>query len=183
MSVCMYLFIYLFIHSFILVYDSLCFLILKALAPIPESEEEALSVEEGEEEEQRQGEEEDKIAPKEGNEVNESPSINPTKSPITQNQNLEIPPDVHSKGWEAIPKPKGHSGLDYSRWDRVEDDSSEEEDDEDEQQQPQYRFRVRTVGVRPVKWKCHGDNINMKLIDLNTAQNGLNMNYDELTLE
>lgn len=122
-----------------------------ALAPIPESEEEALSVEGGGGEEQREGEEEDKIAPKEGNEVNESPSINPTKSPITQNQNLEIPPDVHSKGWEAIPKPKGHSGLDYSRWDRVEDDSSEEEDDEDEQQQPQYRFRVRTVGVRPVK--------------------------------
>ncbi|OAY73263.1 hypothetical protein ACMD2_02799 [Ananas comosus] len=54
-------------------------------------------------------------------------------------------------GWEAIPKPKGHSGLDYSRWDKVEDDSSEEEDDDVEEQQPQYRFRVRTVGVRPVK--------------------------------
>ncbi|KAI4366008.1 hypothetical protein MLD38_021937 [Melastoma candidum] len=25
------------------------------------------------------------------------------------------------KGWKAIPKPKGHSSLDYARWDRVED--------------------------------------------------------------
>ncbi|KAB2601917.1 protein unc-45 A-like [Pyrus ussuriensis x Pyrus communis] len=56
-------------------------------------------------------------------------------------------------GWQAIPKPKGHSSLDYARWDRVEDDSSEEDDDDDddEDSQPQYRFRVRTVGVRPVK--------------------------------
>lgn len=122
-----------------------------ALAPIPESEEEAQYIED---EEERQGkqeeEEEDKIAHKEGNKTNEPPNIN-RESPITQNQNLETPTDIHSKGWESIPKPKGHSGLDYSRWDRVEDDSSEEEDDEDEQQQPQYRFRVRTVGVRPVK--------------------------------
>ncbi|GLU17981.1 hypothetical protein SLE2022_343060 [Rubroshorea leprosula] len=58
-----------------------------------------------------------------------------------------------SKGWQAIPKPKGHSALDYARWDRVEDDSSEEDDDDDDDDSslPQYRFRVRTVGVRPVK--------------------------------
>ena len=57
-----------------------------------------------------------------------------------------------TKGWQTIPKPKGHSTLDYARWDRVEDDSSEEEDDDDdEESQPQYRFRLRTVGVRPVK--------------------------------
>ncbi|KAG2721097.1 hypothetical protein I3843_02G053100 [Carya illinoinensis] len=55
------------------------------------------------------------------------------------------------KGWQTIPKPKGHSTLDYARWDRVEDDSSEEEDDDDEESQPQYRFRVGTIGVRPVK--------------------------------
>ncbi|KAK9155239.1 hypothetical protein Sjap_002719 [Stephania japonica] len=59
--------------------------------------------------------------------------------------------DVQSKGWEAIPKPKGHSNLDYSRWDRVEDDSSEDEEEEDEDSQPQYRFRVRTAGLRTVK--------------------------------
>lgn len=52
---------------------------------------------------------------------------------------------------EAIPKPKGHSRLDYSRWDKVEDDSSEDDDDDDEDSQPQYRFRVKNIGVRSVK--------------------------------
>ncbi|KAG8492867.1 hypothetical protein CXB51_010158 [Gossypium anomalum] len=57
-----------------------------------------------------------------------------------------------SKGWQAIPKPKGHSALDYARWDKVEDDSSDDDDDDSEEEsQPQYRFRVRTVGVQPVK--------------------------------
>lgn len=54
----------------------------------------------------------------------------------------------NSNGWQAIPKPKGHSTLDYARWDRVEDDSSEDDDEEEEEDsQPQYRFRVRTSGV------------------------------------
>ncbi|XWS10711.1 hypothetical protein CRYUN_Cryun38cG0021100 [Craigia yunnanensis] len=58
-----------------------------------------------------------------------------------------------SKGWQAIPKPKGHSTLDYARWNRVEDDSSEDDDDNnDEESQPQYRYRVSTVGMQPVKW-------------------------------
>jgi len=58
----------------------------------------------------------------------------------------------HSKGWQTIPKPKGHSALDYGRWDSVEDDSSDDNsDNEEEESLPQYRFRVRTVGVRPVK--------------------------------
>ncbi|KAK4760597.1 hypothetical protein SAY87_005490 [Trapa incisa] len=60
---------------------------------------------------------------------------------------------ISSNGWQAIPKPKGHSALDYARWDSVKDNSSEDEsdDDDEEESQPQYRFRVRTVGVRPVK--------------------------------
>ncbi|XP_076918868.1 uncharacterized protein LOC143579443 [Bidens hawaiensis] len=52
---------------------------------------------------------------------------------------------------EEIPKPKGHSRLDYSRWDKVEDDSSEDDDSDDEDSQPQYRFRVKNIGVRSVK--------------------------------
>nr|POE59871.1 protein unc-45 like a [Quercus suber] len=70
-------------------------------------------------------------------------------SKVQSNKELE----QDTKGWQTIPKPKGHSTLDYARWDRVEDDSSEEEDDDDddEESQPQYRFRLRTVGVRPVK--------------------------------
>ncbi|CAJ1958163.1 unnamed protein product [Sphenostylis stenocarpa] len=60
--------------------------------------------------------------------------------------------EQHSKGWQTIPKPKGHSALDYARWDSVEDDSSDDDDDDEEEESlPQYRFRVRTVGVRPVK--------------------------------
>lgn len=65
-------------------------------------------------------------------------------------KSLEEPSGQNSSGLQTIPKPKGHTALDYSRWDQVEDDSSEEDDD-DEQSQPQYRFRVRTVGVRAVK--------------------------------
>ncbi|XP_021717057.1 sperm-associated antigen 1-like [Chenopodium quinoa] len=61
--------------------------------------------------------------------------------------------DPHSKGWQTIPKPKGHSRLDYSRWDCLEDGSSEDDDDDDDDEeiQPQYWFRVKTVDVRPVK--------------------------------
>jgi len=60
--------------------------------------------------------------------------------------------EEHSKGWQTIPKPKGHSALDYARWDSVEDDSSDDDgDSEEEESLPQYRFRVRTIGVRPVK--------------------------------
>ncbi|CAL1409417.1 unnamed protein product [Linum trigynum] len=69
----------------------------------------------------------------------------------------KVSTEQQSNGWQAIPKPKGHSALDYARWDRVvEDDSSDEDDDDDddddeEEPRPQYRFRVRTVGVQPVK--------------------------------
>ncbi|KAG6405169.1 hypothetical protein SASPL_132755 [Salvia splendens] len=64
-----------------------------------------------------------------------------------QNLTRQPPSDQSSLGWQTIPKPKGHSQLDYSRWDRVQDDSSEEDDDDDEDDkddddsQPQYRFR------------------------------------------
>ena len=74
-----------------------------------------------------------------------------------QNLTRQPPSDQSSLGWQTIPKPKGHSQLDYSRWDRVQDDSSEEDDDDDEDDeddddsQPQYRFRVKTVGVKAVK--------------------------------
>ncbi|XP_073152699.1 uncharacterized protein [Henckelia pumila] len=70
----------------------------------------------------------------------------------SRNHNIQKRSNKQS-GWQTIPKPKGHSNLDYSRWDSVEDDSTEEEEDEDEDEdsQPQYRFRVKTVGVKAVK--------------------------------
>ncbi|KAL5543768.1 hypothetical protein UlMin_007552 [Ulmus minor] len=83
------------------------------------------------------------------NSVKNTPSAE-VVAPQAQPTNRLLEKD--SKGWQAIPKPKGHSTLDYGRWDRVEDDSSEDDDDDDdEEDQPQYRFRVKTVGVRPVK--------------------------------
>lgn len=77
----------------------------------------------------------------------------PAEVVAPQAQKIKELSEKDHKGWQAIPKPKGHSSLDYARWDRVEDDSSEEEDDEDkdEESQPQFRFRVKTVGVRSVK--------------------------------
>lgn len=77
-------------------------------------------------------------------------------SPSEECLNLESSPSssqdtsTNPKGWEAIPKPKGHSGLDYSRWDKVQIDSSDEEEEDDDDNGPQFRFRLRTVGVRPV---------------------------------
>ncbi|KAF5728102.1 protein unc-45 A [Tripterygium wilfordii] len=83
----------------------------------------------------------------------EPEKISSTKVIAPQAQKTNESSEQKSKGWQAIPKPKGHSALDYARWDRVEDDSSDDEDDNDDEEecQPQYRFRVRTVGVQPVK--------------------------------
>ena len=74
------------------------------------------------------------------------------RKPASEPQQVDVAPILPSKpqGWEAIPKPKGHSGLDYSKWNSVEDDSSEDGDDDEEEELPQYKFKVRTV-VRSVK--------------------------------
>ncbi|KAI0496988.1 hypothetical protein KFK09_023314 [Dendrobium nobile] len=113
-----------------------------SLAPIPESEDESMCHDEDEDVESNNLY---KV-----NKKNVAPLISP-KPTVIEARDPETPTHSNPPGWEAIPKPKGHSGLDYSRWDSVEGDSSEEEEDETEEQQPQYRFRVRTVGVRPVK--------------------------------
>ncbi|KAL0910566.1 hypothetical protein M5K25_021561 [Dendrobium thyrsiflorum] len=113
-----------------------------SLAPIPESEDESMCHDEDEDLES--------TTSYKLNKKNVAPLISP-KPTVIEARDPEIPTHSNPQGWEAIPKPKGHSGLDYSRWDSVEGDSSEEEEDETEEQQPQYRFRVRTVGARPVK--------------------------------
>ncbi len=98
----------------------------------------------------------DKSEPKK---ISSTAAVSVPKVP-TNKESFKQDPKVQSnkeseqdpKGWQTIPKPKGHSTLDYARWDNVEDDSSEEDDDDDdEESQPQCRFRVRTIGVRPVK--------------------------------
>ncbi|WVZ87127.1 hypothetical protein U9M48_033819 [Paspalum notatum var. saurae] len=129
-----------------------------SLAPIPECEEESLYLEEKEElapKGQKTGASIIKLdQPASELVLEDKPSTGPIldRKPATESQKVEVP-SLPSKpqGWEAIPKPKGHSGLDYSKWDKVEDDSSEDEDDDDEEELPQYKFKVRTVGVRSVK--------------------------------
>ncbi|CAI9756744.1 unnamed protein product [Fraxinus pennsylvanica] len=137
-----------------------------SLAPIPEDEaeleeEDELELVENEEEEKGEkeigdGESREKDvmdAAEASKQRTECESAIPTEETVTfKIQSMQKPSDQQS-GWQAIPKSKGHSQLDYSRWDRVEDDSSDEEDDDpdEEESQPQYRFRVRTVGVRAVK--------------------------------
>ncbi|KAG9143906.1 hypothetical protein Leryth_016103 [Lithospermum erythrorhizon] len=69
---------------------------------------------------------------------------------FSQAPNIDKSLDLKPLDFQTVGKPKGHSRLDYSKWDTVEDSSSEDEDDEDEYQ-PQYRFRVKNVGVRAVK--------------------------------
>ncbi|KAL2475896.1 Tetratricopeptide repeat (TPR)-like superfamily protein [Abeliophyllum distichum] len=143
-----------------------CFVQGKSLAPIPEDEaeleeEDELELDQNEEEEQggkelEDGESQGKNvmdAAAVSKQITECESVIPTAEAVTSKiQSMQKPSDQQS-GWQAIPKPKGHSHLDYSRWDRVEDDSSDEEDDDpdEEDSQPQYRFRVRTVDVRAVK--------------------------------
>lgn len=122
-----------------------------SLAPIPEVEEE-------EEEEEKWKEE-----PKGGNELKMAEEAqqrdhalaNISQNNIASSTNKSVAPSRESQkessmnrtvGWQAIPKPKGHSKLDYSRWDAVENDSSEDDEDEDsddEDSHPQYRFRVK----------------------------------------
>ena len=75
---------------------------------------------------------------------NETPPDSPT---LVQMQRklpaLAEPPKP--VGWAAIPKPKGHTGVDYSRWSGLGDDISSS--DEEEEEEPQYRYRVKNVGL------------------------------------
>ncbi|CAN4102505.1 unnamed protein product [Withania somnifera] len=134
-----------------------------SLAPIPEAEE---LEEDEDEDDDLKVDWEGQCTNKETNEIDlgednrdvmeattrkaESGSVKQTAK-VSDVQKIESS-EQQSSSWEAIPQPKGHSRLDYSRWDRVEDDSSgDEDDDDDDDSQPQYRFRVKTIGVRAVK--------------------------------
>lgn len=135
----------------------------KSLAPIPEEETEFeednyLDETKSEENEEKQGDS-NEVEESERRENDAAPTNNGRSESeeyvASQHQTAGEISDQQTSGWQTIPKPKGHSHLDYSRWDRVEDDSSEEDDgesdDDDDGSQPQYRFRVKTVGVRAVK--------------------------------
>lgn len=121
-----------------------------ALAPIPESEEESLYGEDDKEDLPQKENKNEALVTK-----CDQPSTKLIieKKPPTESPKVDVPPSLPAKpqGWETIEKPKGHLGLDYSKWDKVEDDSSEDDEDDDEDDLPQYKFKVRTIGVRPVK--------------------------------
>ncbi|CDY42405.1 hypothetical protein BRARA_H00012 [Brassica rapa] len=130
-----------------------------SLAPIPESEAEL------EDEDEAQQDTDEQSTRKDESRFESLVSI--TRDVRNKGEEIVAPktPEVRedkskengslSNAWQAIPKPKGHSTLDYARWNTVQNDDSSEDDDSDEDSdeddQPQYRFRVRTVGVRPVK--------------------------------
>ncbi|KAL8461935.1 hypothetical protein ACS0TY_033134 [Phlomoides rotata] len=144
-----------------------------SLAPIPEDEaefeedDECLDEvnQEGNEEEENENVEhhESRVndashnAAIENNERSSFENVNLKDETLPSGDQIKQQSDQQSSGWRTIPKPKGHSHLDYSRWDSVQIDSSEDDDDDDDDEdddddpQPQYRFRVKTVGVRAVK--------------------------------
>ncbi|KAL7142963.1 hypothetical protein ABFS83_08G159900 [Erythranthe nasuta] len=141
-----------------------------SLAPIPEEETESeeeedhytdeAKLEENETKQEDSNNNAEKFESRE-NDASESQNIVPiTENAASQSQTNRktTTDDQQTTGWKTIPKPKGHSNLDYSRWDRVENDSSDEDDDEDDDDsddddsaRPQYRFRVKNVGVKAVK--------------------------------
>ncbi|GFS37073.1 tetratricopeptide repeat (TPR)-like superfamily protein [Actinidia rufa] len=131
-----------------------------SLAPIPEAEAELEEEDEDKEESELKRDEEvqedkDLVDSEVGrDQKNELETSTPHAEVIpSQTQSTNGQSEQNSSGWQAIPKPKGHTQLDYSRWDRVDDESSEDDDDDDddEESQPRYRFRVKTVGVQRVK--------------------------------
>jgi hypothetical protein len=82
--------------------------------------------------------------------INKGEVVAPKTPEVREQNSKEVPMSgKQSNAWQAIPKPKGHSTLDYARWNTVEDDSSEEEDDEDsddsDESPPQYRFREQSL--------------------------------------
>ncbi|CAN8321991.1 unnamed protein product [Cochlearia groenlandica] len=117
-----------------------------SLAPIPESETEFEEDEEYEDSAvEAQGTKEEEEDEKSSRQDVRFESIVSIRKDVETKREEKSKEEALSNGWKAIPKPKGHSTLDYGRWDTVEDDSSEDDDsDEDsDESQPQYRFRVR----------------------------------------
>lgn len=84
-----------------------------------------------------------------GNHLTDTASTTATPMKNKEKEPETVTPEAmasiqQSSGWKTIPKPKGHSHLDYSRWDQVEDVSSDDDDNNSHYtSHPQYRFRVK----------------------------------------
>lgn len=76
--------------------------------------------------------------------IPEAENETPPDSPRSRELPALAPPPKPA-GWAAIPKPKGHTGVDYSRWSGLGDDVSS--DEEEEEEVPQYQYRLKNVGL------------------------------------
>jgi tetratricopeptide (TPR) repeat protein len=91
-----------------------------------------------EEDEEEEGDEEEPNSPSSIDKEAERESESFMTMPPTADENNPQP-----VGWDAIPKPQGHSKVNYSKWDSMANDlSSDEEEDDDE---PQYTYRFKAV--------------------------------------
>ncbi|KAH9618105.1 hypothetical protein KSS87_017052 [Heliosperma pusillum] len=124
----------------------------KSLAPIPEEEEEDDDTNEDIVERNKNPEDSDWLQKAEDTSVKQVKyELKDVDENICSGPNRPLSSNSHSNGWREVEKPKGHSRLDYSRWDSVDDGSSDDDDDSDEETQPRYKFRFRTAGLKHVK--------------------------------
>lgn len=77
--------------------------------------------------------------------IPEAENETPPDSPTIQRKLPALAPPPKPAGWAAIPKPKGHTGVDYSRFSGLGDDISSDEEEEDEE--PQFQYRLTNVGL------------------------------------
>jgi len=78
--------------------------------------------------------------------IPEAENETPPGSPSHPQRKLPaLAPPPKPAGWAAIPKPKGHTGVDYSRWSGLGDDVSS--DEEEEEEETQYQYRLTNVGL------------------------------------
>ncbi|KAL2649647.1 hypothetical protein R1flu_017775 [Riccia fluitans] len=92
-----------------------------------------------EEEEEEEEEEEDGVQP-------DSPSSAADRDAEALMNSFPTADENHPqpKGWDAIPKPLGHSQVNYSRWESLAHELSSDDSDSDEEE-PQYMYRFRAI--------------------------------------
>lgn len=90
--------------------------------------------------------EEDEEEGEDGEEGADSPSSFDKEVERESESFMTVPPTADENnpqpvGWDAIPKPLGHSKVNYSRWDSLANDLSTDEEEEEEEEQYMYRFK------------------------------------------
>eukprot|EP00245_Coleochaete_scutata_P006311 TRINITY_DN2065_c2_g4_i2.p1 TRINITY_DN2065_c2_g4~~TRINITY_DN2065_c2_g4_i2.p1 ORF type:complete len:325 (-),score=71.80 TRINITY_DN2065_c2_g4_i2:344-1183(-) len=78
--------------------------------------------------------------------------ITPDKENNRGSLKQEVPDLPESSAWQTIPKPKGHSLVDYRRWDSIGQDLSDDEENETSTQGKNI-FRLKNLKILPVDKK------------------------------